>query len=144
MAGHSWSASDRDDGFSLVEVLVVMVILGILASIAFVTFIRQKTKAQEAAAESALRNAATSQESYFREFEGYAPAQPLLTGQGYTASDAVDTLTINLSPDGSAYAMCAQHSGGGRAMLVRGNDGRSQSPAVRLSGRMPDVACPAA
>src|SRR5436305_11512864 len=53
-----------ENGFTLIELLVVILIIGILAAIAIPTFLNQKSKANDSAAEPMARNAATAMETY--------------------------------------------------------------------------------
>jgi len=53
----------RDDGFTLVEMLVVMLILGLLAAIAIPSFFNQREKARDAGAKEAARTAETAAET---------------------------------------------------------------------------------
>ncbi len=59
------SLKEKDKGFTLVELLVVVVIIGVLAGIAIPLFLSQKQKSVEAGIKSDLKNAATIQETYY-------------------------------------------------------------------------------
>jgi type IV pilus assembly protein PilA len=52
---------DSNDGFTLVELLVVVAVIAILATLALTAFLDQRRKGWDAAVESDLRNAATVQ-----------------------------------------------------------------------------------
>jgi type IV pilus assembly protein PilA len=98
----------RQDGFTLIELLVVVIIIGILAAIAIPTFLRQRERAWQRAAESDLRNAAVNAEEFFNENGSYA---------GFDAS-ALQTsspdVTLNSTTTGwtetDAYCMTADHA----------------------------------
>ena len=60
-----------EKGFTLIELLVVIAIIGILAAIAIPQFAAYRRRAYESDVKANLKNAATAQEAYFVDNNGY-------------------------------------------------------------------------
>jgi len=90
--------AQRDDGFSLVEVLVVTVIIGILAAIALPLLFSQRKKGYDASIKSDLRTVANDMESYYTEFEAYPTT---LDGATVTGSAPIGNEVVRLSAGNS-------------------------------------------
>ncbi|MBL8603696.1 MAG: prepilin-type N-terminal cleavage/methylation domain-containing protein [Myxococcales bacterium] len=69
-------------GFSLVELMVVVIIIAVLAAIAFPLYARQRYKAQATEASETLTRIVQAQESYRSEFNAYSDVahDPSLAG----------------------------------------------------------------
>ena len=70
-------SGDKEAGFTLVELLVVMLILGILAAIAIPAFFNQKEKANDSQAKAYAHTAQVAMETYATDNGGtYTGADP--------------------------------------------------------------------
>jgi type IV pilus assembly protein PilA len=62
---------DREEGFTLIELMVVVLIIAILIAIAIPTFLGARQRAQERAAQSSLRNAVTAAKTLYTDDENF-------------------------------------------------------------------------
>ena len=98
----------NEEGFTLIELLVVILIIAILAAIAIPVFLNQRKKGWISQSESALKNAATAEESYATANNGaYTSDLADLVTEGYSA---VSGVTIDPTATTSGYCITADHS----------------------------------
>ncbi len=100
------SLARSSDGFTIVELLVIILIIGILATIAIASYPQMRVKAANAAAKSDLKNAAHFQETYFATNDTYAD-QAIVDAEFSTTENV--TLSV-LEADANGYEMSATHS----------------------------------
>jgi type IV pilus assembly protein PilA len=65
---------EREGGFTLIELMVVVLIIAILIAIAIPTFLGARQRAQDRAAQSNLRNALTAEKTYYTDKQAYTAA----------------------------------------------------------------------
>ena len=102
---------ERDEGFTLIELLVVILIIAILAAIAIPVFLRQREKGWVSQTESALKNAATAQESFLTGSAtgSYATTTAQLASEGYKATASV-ALSVEGIDGGKSFCLRANHA----------------------------------
>lgn len=76
---------EDEQGFTLIELMVVVLIIAILIAIAIPTFLGAQDRARDRAAQSDLRNAFTAAKSIATDFEGFWKVED--TCGGASASD---------------------------------------------------------
>jgi type IV pilus assembly protein PilA len=95
----------NEDGFTLIELMVVVLIIAILLAIAIPTFLGARSKAQDRAAQSNLRNALTAEKTFYVDNQAYTDntsssmtnIEPSLTYAASAAPSVVGTVYITLS-----------------------------------------------
>ena len=130
----------REDGFTLIELLVVILIIAILAAIAIPVFLRQREKGWMSQAESAVKNAATAQESYLTSKGTYTATPSVLedaaTGEGLKKATDVTWATWTIDA-GKAFCVAAYHKdlGAAKTVAVSSDDSKPTQTTCAAGGK---------
>jgi len=116
-----------DDGFSLLELLVVVAILGILVAAALPRFAEFRAAAYDSRSQQDLRNLAAAEELYRATSPTYADDAALLSG--FAASEGVDIALESATETG--FVATASHAAGARDFRWNSSGDPPLTSAVR-------------
>lgn len=110
---------DGEEGFTLIELMVVVLIIAILLAIAIPTFLGARKRAQDRAAQSSLRNALTAAKTLYTDNSSYSGAtdvglpavEPSLTYKA-AGTDSTGQKDVSVSATDTVWAGAALSKSG--------------------------------
>jgi len=116
-------ASRKEHGFTLVELMIVVLIIAVLAGIAIPSFLNTRTRSQDQAAKSNLRNALSSAQALYADLQDYSLVTPeALTDEEPSlqfqaaASDGPKVISVATAED---QIVLAAESASGKCWMIR-------------------------
>ena len=125
MLKHLKDRRQSEEGFTLIELMVVVLIMGILMAIAIPTFLATQGSAHDAAAKSNATNAFTNEKAYFEDNQTFTAATTATSGNTLDAnlpwgalSTAGDVEAVVGTTSAGAFTAAASGTTTGPAVVI--------------------------
>ncbi len=103
----------RSEGFTLLEILVVIGVIGILSAIALQQYSAYRSRTIDTQMKSDLKNASLAMESYFSEHRSYPNSVAKILTLGFQQTNGVTLTITTMTP--SSYTLTASKPYGTQA-----------------------------
>jgi prepilin-type N-terminal cleavage/methylation domain-containing protein len=112
-----------EDGFTLVELLMVILIIGILTTIAVPSYLGFRIKAYQAAAQANVRTAQPAAESYYQDPSGGNNSYNNISGANLRLQAPGIPTTVKAGYNAAKDGFCIQDTQGGYPYYLTGGTG---------------------
>jgi type IV pilus assembly protein PilA len=125
------------EGFSLIELLVVILIIGVLAAIALPAFLGQRGKGQDSSAKSAARNLVSAIEGFYatnKTYVGAASDDDITKSGVYGAGDGEADIA---SSSATGFRIIGRSASGNRFTITKAGSTVTRTCTTTNSGACP-------
>jgi type IV pilus assembly protein PilA len=135
----------EEDGFTLIELMVVVLIIAILIAIALPTFLGLRQRAQDRAAQSNLRNGMAAAKAFYTDNETYTgfdntDGQAIEPSLGWVGNVAPTTGQVAVRVGANGEVLLASLSASGTHFCIADDDGVTKYDSGAAAGDVDTIA----